>query len=124
MSRIKPSKFEILLNYKLWLSNLTGDGMIGENTYRLLKEIDNTGSLSAAAKETGISYRKSWGDLREAEQLLGYPLTVRKRGGAGGGGTAITNKARKLLEAYDALQVKMDDAVEKAYQEFKDKIRK
>lgn len=124
MSRVKPSKLEIMLNYKLWLSNLTGDGVIEEDTYRLLKEIDHEGSISGAAKKTGTSYRKAWGDLKDAERLLGYPLTVRKRGGAKGGATTLTDKARKLLQAYDALQVKMDDAVEKAYEEFKRKIRK
>lgn len=123
MKRVKPSNFEVLLNYKLWLSNITGDGIIGDDTFRLMKKIHTTGSLSASAKELGISYRKAWGDIREAEELIGYPLTVGTRGGMQGGTTVLTDKARKLLEAYDALHVKLDDMVEEAYKEFREKMK-
>ena len=122
MARIKPSHIEVLLNYKLWLSSVTGEGIIEEDRYELLREIHKKGSLSAAAKELGISYRKAWGDLKKAEQLLGYELTVKKRGGASGGCSILTDKAIKLLEAYKALHVQMDDAVEKAYRDFIKKL--
>ncbi len=122
MSRLKPSRFEILLNYKLWLSSVTGEGVIEESNFFLLKGIKEKGSLQASAKELGISYRKAWGDLKKAEALLGYDLTIRQRGGKTGGTSELTEKAKKLLEAYDALHTKMDDAVEKAYEEFRNKI--
>ena len=124
MSRIKPSRFEILLNYKLWLSSVTGEGVIEESNFRLLKGINDKGSLRASSKDLGISYRKAWGDLRKAESLLGYKLTIRQRGGKTGGTSELTEKAKKLLEAYDALHIKLDDAVEKAYEEFQKKIMK
>jgi molybdate transport system regulatory protein len=123
MKRPKPSRFEILLNYKLWLSSITGEGIIEEDRYRLLKQIKESGSLSSAAKNLGISYRKAWGDIKKAEELLGYGLTDRQRGGKDGGRTRLTEKANKLLEAYEALHLKMDDAVEEAYNEFKRKIK-
>ena len=123
MSRIKPTRFEIMLNYKLWLSNVTGDGIIEENRYQLLREIQKTGSLKAAVDGMKISYRKAWGDLKKAEELLGYKLLIRLRGGKDGGKSELTEKAVKLLEAYDALHVKLDDAVEKAFVEFREKMR-
>lgn len=123
MSRIKPSKFEIFLNYKLWLSSVTGEGIIEEERYKLLQFIKEKGSLKAAADELKISYRKAWGDLKKAEELLGYELIVRQRGGKDGGQSILTDKAIKLLQAYNALHIKMDDAVEKAYEEFKAKTR-
>ncbi len=123
MSRIKPTRFEILLNYKLWLSSITGDGIIEEDRYQLLREIQQTGSLKAAADGMKISYRKAWGDLKKAEELLGYDLLIRRRGGKDGGTSQLTEKAIKLLEAYEALHVKLDDAVEKAFDEFREKMR-
>lgn len=123
MGRLKPSKFEIFLNYKLWLSSVTGEGIIEEDKYKLLKLIDTRGSLKAASDEFGISYRKAWGDLKKAESLLGYELIIRQRGGKSGGQSLLTDKAKKLLEAYDVLHTRMDDAVEQAYEEFKDKTK-
>jgi molybdate transport repressor ModE-like protein len=122
MKRIKASKHEVLLNYKLWLSSVTGQGIIEEERYELLKKIRETGSLSAAARELKISYRKAWGDLKSAEELLGYKLADRTRGGSEGGKTTLTGKAEKLLEAYEALHKTMDDAVEKAYEKFTKKM--
>jgi molybdate transport system regulatory protein len=124
MGRIKPSKFEIFLNYKLWLSSVTGEGIIEEDRYKLLQLIKVRGSLKAAADEMKISYRKAWGDLKKAEELLGYELIIRHRGGKDGGQSELTDKAVKLLEAYDMLHTRMDDAVEKAYDEFKDRTEK
>jgi molybdate transport system regulatory protein len=124
MSRIKPSKFEIFLNYKLWLSSVTGEGILEEDRYKLLQIIKEKGSLKAAADEMKISYRKAWGDIKKAEELLGYELIIRQRGGKAGGQSQLTEKAVKLLEAYAVLHTKMDDAVEQAYEDFKNKTGK
>jgi len=123
MGRVKPSKFEIFLNYKLWLSSVTGEGIIEEDRYKLLQLIKEKGSLKAAADNMNISYRKAWGDLKKAEELLGYELIIRHRGGKDGGQSELTGRAVKLLEAYDMLHTRMDDAVEQAYEEFKNKTR-
>ncbi len=120
--RGKSNRFNVLLNYKLWLSSLSGEGIISEDVYALLLGIRNKGSLKAAADDAGISYRKAWGDLKEAESMLGYELTDKTRGGKEGGQSVLTPAALKLLEAFTALQEKLDDAVEEAYQEMKKKM--
>ena len=114
----------VFLNYKIWLSTVSGKGIIGENEYYLLKYIIENGSLKAAADQKGISYRKAWGDIKKAEELLGYQLLERQRGGKSGGNSSITKKGQKLIEAYEAFQQKLDDSVEQAYAEFKDKLTK
>ena len=120
--RGKSNRFNVLLNYKLWLSSLSGEGIISEDVYTLLLGIRDKGSLKAAADDAGISYRKAWGDLKNAEALLGYDLTEKTRGGKEGGSSLLTPAALKLLEAYAALQEKLDDAVEEAYMELKKKM--
>lgn len=119
VKRGKSSRFNVLLNYKLWLSSMSGEGIISEEVYALLLSIREKASLKAAAEDAGISYRKAWGDMKKAEALLGYDLTDKTRGGKDGGQSVLTPAALKLLEAYTALQRKLDDAVEEAYQEMK-----
>jgi molybdate transport system regulatory protein len=120
--RGKSNRFNVLLNYKLWLSSMSGEGIISEDVYALLIGIREKGSLKAAAEEAGISYRKAWGDMKKAEELLGYELTDKTRGGKEGGQSELTSAALKLIEAYTALQEKLDDAVEEAYLEMKKKM--
>ena len=120
--RGKSNRFNVLLNYKLWLSSMSGEGIISEEVYTILVGIHDKGSLKAATEDAGISYRKAWGDLKQAESLLGYDLTEKTRGGKKGGQSVLTPAALKLLEAYAALQKKLDDAVEEAYLELKKKM--
>ena len=114
---------KVFVNYKVWLSSITGDGAVGDNEYRLLKHITESKSLKAASDEVGISYRKAWGDLKKAEEILGYQLLEKQRGGKSGGTSVVTDKARKLIEAYEALQQTFDEKIESAFNEFKDKIK-
>lgn len=119
----RSSKNDVFLRYKLWLSAVSGEGIIGEGQYFLLRAIEEKGSLKAAAEELATSYRKAWGDINKAEYLLGYDLTEKHRGGKNGGKSILTKKAKNLLEAYDALHKKMDSAIEDAYEEFKEQIK-
>ncbi len=119
----RSSKNDVFLRYKLWLSAVSGEGIIGEGQYSLLRAIQGKGSLKAAAEELGTSYRKAWGDIKKAEELLGYDITEKHRGGKDGGKSILTNKALNLLEAYDELHKKMDNAIEDAYEDFKDQIK-
>jgi molybdate transport repressor ModE-like protein len=120
----RSSKNDVFLRYKLWLSAVSGEGIIGEGQYQLLREIEKKGSLKAAAECLGTSYRKAWGDIKNAEELLGYDLTEKVRGGIDGGKSTLTDNAKNLLEAYDALHQKLDNTIENAYAEFKEKIKK
>lgn len=113
---------KVFLQYKVWLTAITGDGAVGETEYLLLKHIAKHHSLKAASDEIGISYRKAWGDLKKAEEILGYTLIDKKRGGKAGGTSVLTGKGIKLIEAYEALQKTFDEKVEEAYQEFQKKI--
>ena len=120
--RGKADRKTVLLNYKLWLSSITGKGIISDDTYDILGAIKGKGSLKAAADALEMSYRKAWGNIKDAEALLGYELTNKERGGKDGGQSTLTNKAVKLLEAYEILQTQFGDAAQKAYDNFQDKI--
>lgn len=120
----KSSRSDVFVQYKLWLSTVSGEGIIGEGKVRLLEEIASHGSLSAAAENMGMSYRKAWGDIKKAEQLLGFPLTEKHRGGKSGGRSLLTPQADRLLKAYHALKKEINRNMDHAFDEFYKKMKK
>ena len=73
----------------------------GEGPCRLLHLIEETGSLRAAAMSMGMAYTKALAIMRRAEKNLGFPLTARRIGGKGGGGSALTPEAKEFLHDYE-----------------------
>jgi len=101
--------------FKLWLSTRDIEGVFGDGKWRLLKAIENTGSLTSASKSLRISYRKAWGDLKKAQEALNIALVEKHRGGIHGGQTALTEQGKKWVNAYTRFRSDIEKAVEKAY---------
>lgn len=97
--------------------------MIDEQQFRLLKEIENCGSLKKATERLGISYRKAWGDLHFCEEKVGFCLLDKQRGGPAGGRTFLTEDGKKLVEAYERLTHKFQKEVNEIIIEFKRTIK-
>lgn len=74
----------------------------GEGPYRLLKEVEKSGSLRSAASSMGMAYTKAFKMIKTAEQALGFPLTHRVVGGKSGGGSSLTEEGKKWLLQYEA----------------------
>lgn len=70
----------------------------------LLQAIRDAGSISAAAKQVGISYKTAWDRIDAMNNLADKPLVVRSAGGAHGGGTQLTEFGEKILSGFHALQ--------------------
>ena len=69
----------------------------------LLKQIDQTGSISQGAKNAGISYKSAWDAINEMNQLSEQTLVDRATGGKGGGGAVLTRYGQRLIQLYDLL---------------------
>lgn len=76
----------------------------GKNRIDLLAQIDATGSITAAARAVGMSYKGAWDAIDAMNNLAGEPLVVRAAGGKGGGGTQLTDRARRLIATFRALE--------------------
>ena len=73
---------------------------IGPGKARLLESIRNTGSISAAAREMGMSYKRAWLLLDSMNQAFTELVVTAASGGAGGGGATLTPFGAEVLERY------------------------
>jgi molybdate transport system regulatory protein len=73
---------------------------LGPGKVRLLELIAELGSISRAARELGMSYRRAWLLVEDANRLFGTALVQSVAGGAGGGGAQLTALGQKVIVAY------------------------
>src|SRR5215470_9370951 len=76
---------------------------LGPGKADLLRAIEDTGSISAAARRMGMSYRRAWLLVRTMNTCFAEPLVEAEKGGRTGGGAAITPAGREVLEAYQGV---------------------
>lgn len=75
----------------------------GPGIYQLLKHIDETGSINAAAKKMKMSYTKCWKMVNRAEEEMGFAFLDRCNGGKNGGSSTVTEEGRLFMERYHAM---------------------
>ncbi len=73
---------------------------IGPGKAALLESIRDTGSISAAARDMGMSYKRAWLLLDSMNQAFTEPVVKAAPGGPGGGGAILTEFGIELLERY------------------------
>ncbi len=113
---------KIALHHKIWLETPDGKGILGDGKWQILKAIEQTGSLTAACRHLGLTYRRTWGDLKKIEQMLNIQLLEKSRGGKEGGMSCLSPEGRKMVTAFDEFHQSVDDTIEKAMEVFKTKI--
>ena len=77
---------------------------IGPGKVALLEAIAETGSINAAAKHLGMSYRRAWVLVDELNQSLRKPAVGSVTGGQHGGGSELTDVGRRLVETYRRIE--------------------
>ena len=77
---------------------------VGPGKIALLERMRDTGSLSQAARELKMSYRRAWLLLESLNTSFRDPVIVTSVGGKGGGGSAITELGIALIAAYRAFE--------------------
>jgi molybdate transport repressor ModE-like protein/molybdopterin-binding protein len=79
-------------------------GTLEARKLALLRDIHATGSLTAAARESGVTYRTAWLWVLAMNEAWGTPLVVTVKGGAGGGGAQLTAEAHGVLDLAERCQ--------------------
>ena len=90
----------------------------GEGPARLMRAVEATGSLRAAATSMGMAYTKALKLIRNAENTLNFPLINRSVGGKDGGGSYLTEEGKEWLERYENYRDACKEANSKLYLEF------
>lgn len=85
--------------------------VFGLGRYRILKAVQDTGSLQAAAKELKMSYRAVWMRIRASEKRIGRELVVRD-----GKGSRLTPFAENLMKQYKRLLAILEKESDEVYQ--------
>ena len=85
---------------------VAGGDWLGPGKADLLEGIAETGSITAAGRRMGMSYKRAWGLVEVMNAMFSTPLVIASRGGAGHGGSALTETGHQVLALYRKMQVK------------------
>lgn len=88
---------------------------IGPGKVALLEWIERTGSLSAAGRSLGMSYRRAWLLLHSVNDSFSEPSVTFSVGGKDGGGAQLTPFGRKLIASYREFEASVDALAAKAF---------
>ena len=83
--------------------------VLGPGKAQLLRLIGQLGSISAAGRGMGMSYKRAWSLVEEMNAAFARPLVDSSRGGPGGGGARITPTGQAVLHHYESLERLLSD---------------
>lgn len=84
---------------------------LGPGKADLLQAVDRCGSITAAAKDQGMSYRRAWLLLDEMNRAFNEPVVEASFGGAKGGGARLSSTGRAVLDIYRRVEEKARAAI-------------
>lgn len=88
--------------------DFSGTCSLGPGKISLLEGIERTGSLSAAARALGMSYRRGWLLLHSTNEGFSQPVVELSVGGKDGGGACLTEFGRRLVADYRKFEAEVD----------------
>jgi molybdate transport system regulatory protein len=97
---------------------------LGPGKAELVELIDQNGSISAAARAMGMSYRRAWLLVDALNASFVHPLVLTEVGGRRGGGAIVTEFGRRVIAEYRRMQFKASTAVATDLKAFSRHLRK
>jgi molybdate transport system regulatory protein len=90
--------------------DLATQARVGPGKVALLEQIGATGSISAAGRALGMSYRRAWLLVEELNRMFKEPVVSAHPGGAGGGGAVLTAFGERLVAGYRSIEAETQAA--------------
>ena len=103
---------KIEIRFRCWIY-VDGTRFFGPGRAELLELILETGSLAAAAKSMGMSYKKAWDMVEQLNSRGKKPYVIARKGGKEGGGSEITAAGKKVLNSYQKFNKRLTTLVNK-----------
>ena len=104
------------LGGQIWLTG-TASKRLMLDQIELLQAIVDTGSITSAAKASGVSYKTAWERLERINNLSKHPIIERNGGGSKGGGSVLTNYGIKIHNGFKQLQEQHNQFIENLNQQ-------
>jgi len=101
-----------------------GGPAIGPGKARLIAHIEATGSISGAAREMGMSYRRAWQLVEALNSSFASPVVITATGGKRGGGAEVTAFGRELVARFHAMEGRASAAIAADLKYFSNRLRK
>jgi molybdate transport system regulatory protein len=100
----------------------TEDARLGPGKIALLEAIARTGSIAAAGRDMGMSYRRAWLLIDSLNRMFDEPVVVASPGGANGGGATLSPLGRELVAAYRAMETETERAIERHFAPLRERM--
>lgn len=98
---VEKSKYQV--RGTLWIE-CNGQRYFGPGPAELLQHISTTGSIRQAAMQMGMSYKKAWHIVNMLNENTASPMVIPQTGGTKGGGSVVTEEARKMIDWHRQLR--------------------
>jgi molybdate transport system regulatory protein len=102
----------------------SGDPAMGPGKAELISRIEATGSISAAARTMGMSYRRAWLLVEAINASFNEPVVVTAIGGKRGGGASVTAYGQQLVAQFHAMEEKASATIAGDLAQFAQQLRK
>lgn len=121
MPKPKKNTFRFKPRFRIY----AGDEIaLGPGKVDLLKAIDAAGSISQAAREVRMSYKRAWDMVDTMNRCFKKPLVSSSAGGKGGGGASLTPLGKQVVEIYAAMQSKAEKTAQPEWQTLRRLMKK
>ena len=91
------------IKVKVWIEDENKNLIFGSGKTEILRQIEETGSISEASKKVGMNYKKAWSHIKILEEYIEDDLVITKKGRGEDSGTKLTSKAKELIQLYKIL---------------------
>ena len=92
---------------------------LGPGKVDLLESINHEGSISQAARQSHLSYRRAWDMVDTMNRCFKKPLVISATGGKGGGGAELTPLGKKVIALYREMESKASKATQEEWSSLK-----
>lgn len=105
------------IKVKVWIEDEHKNLIFGSGKTEILRQIEQTGSISEAAKKVGMNYKKAWSHIKILEEYIEDDLVLTKKGQAQDSGSKLTLKAQELMKLYKTLDEDIKEYSTKRFKE-------
>lgn len=120
-----PKTGNKIINLQPRLRVISGDEIaFGPGKADLLEHIQNSGSISLAARDMGISYMRAWKLIQIMNGCFKAPLVASSRGGKERGGAQLTPAGEEVLQIYRQMEADSSLATKSSWAELKKLLRR